>query len=146
MIQSSLTDAAWRDCDASIQYINSLELRSKDDADATLRSLKAELKDINLQLLINASESKEQVDKIEYEQWRINALKAARAKNKQIEYLRAYRSKLDDSESSAIHKICLRLSDFIVNLPSGVQVPSEVMRDLIAVQNFVNRSHKRRDK
>lgn len=143
MTKLNLTDATWRDYDTSVQYIESLNLQNKDDVDTLLCSLKGELKDINLQLLIRASESKGQIDKTEYEEWRISALKATRVKRKQIEYLRNYRNKLDDSESSKIHKICLRLSDFIVNLPTEVQVPSEIMRDLIEVQKFFNRSHKK---
>jgi hypothetical protein len=144
MTKPTLTDKDWQDYDLLIQYLESLNLRSKEDVDNALRSLKSELKDINLQLLIEASVSKNYPDKSEYEEWRVSALKAARIKNKQIEYLRSYRDRCDKSEDSEIRAICFCLSDFILSLPAGVQVASEVMRDLIAIRKFIERSNDKR--
>lgn len=144
MTKPTLSDKDWQDYDLSIQYIESLNLQTKEDVDNALRSLKSDLKDINLQLLIEASGSKNYADKSQYEEWRVSALKAARIKNKQIEYLRTCRDKFDINEDSEIHAICFRLSDFILNLPAGVQVPSEIMRDLIAIRKFVERSNDKR--
>jgi hypothetical protein len=143
MTKPTLNDKDWQDYDSSIQYLQSLNLQTEEEVEDVLRSLKSELKDINLQLLIEATASKEYADKFEYERWRVSALKAARVKNKQIEYLRSYLAKLDKSEDAKIRAACYRLSEFILSLPAGVQVPSEIMRDLIFVQNCINHRQKK---
>ena len=143
MTKPTLSDKDWQDYDLFIQYIESLNLQTKKDVDDTLRTLKSELKDINLQLLIEGESSKNLADKSKYEEWRLSALKAARIKNKQVEYLRSHRAKFSQNEDAQIRAICYRLSEFILKSLTGVQVPSEVMRDLIVVQDQINRRQKK---
>lgn len=120
-----------------------MNLKTQEDFDNALRLLKSERKDIDLQLLINGVASKKSADKSEYEEWRVSALKVLRVKNKQIEWLRSHRVNFDKSEDAKIRAICYNLSDFILSLPAGVQIPSEVMRDLIFVQNCINYRQKK---
>lgn len=143
MTKPTLSDKDWQDYDLSIQYIESLSLRTIEDFDNALRSLKSDLRDIELQLRIEGLASQKYADKSEYEEWKLSALKALRVKNRHIEWLRSHRAKVDKSEDAKIRAICYNLSDFILSLPAGVQVPSEVMRDLIFVQNCINYRQKK---
>ncbi len=143
MTNPNLTDADWQDYNSSVKYIEFLNLRTIEDFDSALRSLKSDLRDIDLQLRIEGLASQKSADKSEYEEWKLSALKALRVKNKQIEYLRSHRAKVGKSEDAKIRAICYNLSDFILSLPAGVQVPSEVMRDLIFVQKCINYRQKK---
>ena len=48
MTKPTLSDKDWQDYDSSIQYIESLDLQTKEDVDNAIRFLKSDLIDIDL--------------------------------------------------------------------------------------------------
>lgn len=112
----------------AIQYLETLNIQTEAEARQHIHILKLERAAIHTQIAQRSVEVKNK-DRYDYDfqEWRRSAYKALEIKANQLRWIKehivpALRAEREDSA----WKTCITLSDYILGLPEGVNVPKEI--------------------